>query len=208
MAGFSHLRCFPEALREYGEVLLSGEGYELRPFAEWSDGYMDWREIGNRGKIAGRRTDDLGHRWINKGKRRTGLLWGGCVELLDMMNGTFAWPGIDFWEGRILMLETSEDKPSPEYVGFFLRNLGIQGILSRLGGLLVAKPRSYSPEEKARLDAEIRKVAIGEFGCEGLTTVTNVDFGHTDPRHIMPLGIALDMDPERERLRFAESLFA
>jgi len=124
-----------------------------------------------------------------------------------MMNGTFAWPNLAFFKGKILMLETSEDKPSPEQVGFILRNYGVQGILHNSSGLLIAKPKSYNDLEKKELENEILKIVIDEFSCTHLNIVSNIDFGHTDPRHIIPFGINMELDSVKERLFFTESLF-
>jgi len=124
-----------------------------------------------------------------------------------MMNGTFAWPHIDFWEDKYLFIETSEDKPTPEEVGFILRNFGVQGILNEIQGILVAKPKDYSIEEKKELDEEILKIVAGEFDVSDISIISNIEFGHTDPRHIMPLGIDLEIDPEHERLIFLEKIF-
>jgi muramoyltetrapeptide carboxypeptidase LdcA involved in peptidoglycan recycling len=151
---------------------------------------------------------DTGHRWLQKGPIAEGRLWGGCIEILAMINGTLAWPGKDFWNDRILIIETSEDKPSPEQVGFILRNFGVQGILGKLRGLLVAKPKDYSTEEMVALDKEVLRIVVGEFKCKDLSIVSNIDFGHTDPRHILPLGILTCIDPVDESISFTEPLFS
>jgi muramoyltetrapeptide carboxypeptidase LdcA involved in peptidoglycan recycling len=208
MAGFSHIRCFGEAVAEYRDVFFSTDRYELRPFSAWTDSYKNWAETANRGAISELRKDDIGHRWINKGSLSIGQLWGGCIEVLDMMNGTLAWPGKDFWNDKILFFETSEDKPTPSQIGFVIRNWGMQGILSKLKGLLVARPKSYTDDEKAELDNEIKRIVVDEFECEELNIVTNMDFGHTDPRHILPLGIDMKIDPVEERMIFTEALFS
>lgn len=208
MAGFSQLACFPEALAEYRRVLFSTAEYRLEPFKPWSNAYKDWNDPGNAGQVDVLLGSDTGHRWIQKGPATEGRLWGGCIEVLAMINGTLAWPGKDFWEDRILFFETSEDKPAPEEVGFILRNFGIQGILQRLRGLLVAKPKDYTREEKAALDREVLKIVAGEFSCRDISIVSNIDFGHTDPRHILPLGIRTRIDPEDESIRFTEPLFS
>jgi muramoyltetrapeptide carboxypeptidase LdcA involved in peptidoglycan recycling len=208
MAGFSQLACFPDALAEYGRVLFSSGGYGLAPFGTWSNAYKDWNDPENVGKVDALLTADTGHRWIQKGLAAEGRLWGGCIEILAMINGTLAWPGKDFWNDRILFFETSEDKPTPEQVGYILRNFGVQGILQRLKGLLVAKPKDYSAEEKLALDKEVLRVVAGEFNCRDIAIVTNIDFGHTDPRHIMPLGIQTRIDPMQESIVFTEPLFS
>lgn len=207
MAGFSYLENFPEVIEEYKRFLFQSTIMELTPYASWSDAYENWGKADGVGKLAARYSHDLGHRWINQGTKSRGPLWGGCFELLEMMNGTFAWPPRGFWEGKILFMETSEEKPTPEHVGDTLRNFGIQGILSGLSGLLVGRPKSYSEEEKKRLDDLILEVVAGEFGRKDLTIVTNLDMGHTDPRHIFPLGIEAELDPFAKTIRITEEAF-
>jgi muramoyltetrapeptide carboxypeptidase LdcA involved in peptidoglycan recycling len=208
MAGFGQLACFPAALEEYRRVLFGLDEYRLQPFKPWSNAYKDWNDPENVGQVDALLDSETGHRWLQKGPVAEGRLWGGCIEILAMINGTLAWPGKDFWTGRILFIETSEDKPSPEQVGFILRNFGVQGILQRLKGLLVAKPKDYSAEGKLALDREVLRIVTGEFKCRDISIVSNIDFGHTDPRHILPLGIKTRIDPLEESIAFTEPLFS
>ena len=208
MAGFSQLACFPDALEEYRRILFSNDEYRLEPFKQWSNAYKDWNDPENVGQVDALLTADTGHRWIQKVPAAEGRLWGGCIEILAMINGTLAWPGKDFWDDRILFIETSEDKPSPEQIGFILRNFGVQGILQKLRGLLVAKPKDYTAGEKQALDKEVLKIVVGEFKCKDISIVSNIDFGHADPRHILPLGILARIDPVDESISFIEPLFS
>lgn len=208
MCGFGYLRCFDEAIEEYENVLFGKKEYEIKPFSTWADSYKTWSKTENAGIVSEIRKDDVGHRWINKGETVTGKLWGGCMEVLEMLNGTFAWPANGFWRDKILFLETSEDKPLPRQVGYILRNYGIQGILSDINGLLIARPKAYTREEKEELERAVKKVVIGEFGRCDLNIIMNVDFGHTDPRHILPYGIDLKIDPETEKMVFVEDIYS
>ena len=124
-----------------------------------------------------------------------------------MMNGTPFWPNRDFFEEKVLFLETSEDKPTPKEVGYFLRNLGVQGILERINGLLIARPKSYTYEEKKELDNEVKKIVRKEFDQKELNIITNIDFGHTEPRHIIPFGVKLELESDSKKMSFVESLF-
>jgi muramoyltetrapeptide carboxypeptidase LdcA involved in peptidoglycan recycling len=89
-----------------------------------------------------------------------------------------------------------------------LRNFGVQGIIAGISGLLIARPKLYTREEKLELEETVKRVVVGEFGRKDLTIVANLDIGHTDPRHILPYGAELRIDPEAETLTFAESFFA
>ena len=58
-----------------------------------------------------------------------------------MIVGTEIWPKSDEWKDKILLIETSEEKPKPDYVLYYLRNLGAQGILKSIKGIIVGKPQ-------------------------------------------------------------------
>lgn len=207
MAGFSYLENFPDAISEYRRFLFENSKIVIQPFPAWADEYCDWARPDSIGMLKEIHADSTGHHWINKGSVSNGKLWGGSLEVLEMMKGTFAWPNHDFWNNRILFLETSEDKPTPNQVGYALRNYGIQGVLPKLAGLLVGRPKSYTEEEKENLEEIIIKIVIGEFGCTDLNIVTNLDMGHTDPRHIFPYGIDLSLNPDIEEIKIVEESF-
>jgi muramoyltetrapeptide carboxypeptidase LdcA involved in peptidoglycan recycling len=46
-----------------------------------------------------------------------------------------------------------------------------------------------------------------EFGAGDLPVLMDVDFGHTDPKLILPLGVPIEVDPAGSRLRLLESPF-
>ena len=45
------------------------------------------------------------------------------------------------WKDKILFLETSEEMPEPDYIYFYLLNLGAQGIFNVAKGIIVGKPK-------------------------------------------------------------------
>ena len=208
MAGFAYLKNFPDARSEYQNVLFGNKIYEIKAFPKWADEYKSWMEIENIGEVKEIYEDRNEHRWINKGKTTTGRLWGGCIEILEMMNGTFAWPIIDFFDDIVLLIETSEEKPTPDHIGYVLRNFGLQGILNRIQGLLLAKPKAYSDNEKAELEDIVKRTVVDEWGRKDLKIIANMDFGHTEPRHIMPYGINLEIDPKLESISFIDNIYA
>ena len=208
MAGFAYLKNFPEALDETTRVLFEDCEYSLEAFPAWAEKYRDWNFTENVGEVQEIFSVDTGHHWINKGPLSSGRLWGGCIEILEMMNGSFAWPGRDFFKDRVLFLETSEDRPTPEHVSYVLRNLGLQGVLGQIRGLLIARPAGYSLDEKTCLEEKVRMIVVEEWGRDDLSIVMNMDFGHTEPRHILPYGIELEIDAVNETMRFTEPIFA
>lgn len=208
MAGFAQLRHFPAAAAHVRAVLFEPtETYAYEPFPEWVDSYHDWTEAtdADGASRVGERRDHDGWHWLNGTDVARGRLVGGCVEVLEFLKGSRWWPEPGFWDERILFLETSEDRPTVEQVQYWLFNYGVQGVFDRLNGLIVGRARGYSDEDKARLDEMIIDVAVEEFGATHLTIVTNMDFGHTDPQWILPLGVRAELDPIARTFRLLEA---
>jgi muramoyltetrapeptide carboxypeptidase LdcA involved in peptidoglycan recycling len=209
MAGFSQFASFDEKYQRYlRDYLFSPQERNILPsFEEYYDGYPDWAIESNLGLLNPPRRND-GPRFLQGKGVSTGTLFGGCAEVLEMLKGTAFWPAPDFWDGKILFLETSEEKPSIDYMGVWLRNYGVMEVFQRISGLLIGRARDYSDQEKDELDRRIIRVVRDEFGCSSLPVVTNLDFGHSDPQLILPLGIRFEIDADRRRIVQAESAFA
>jgi muramoyltetrapeptide carboxypeptidase LdcA involved in peptidoglycan recycling len=73
-----------------------------------------------------------------------------------------------------------------------------------VSAVLVGRARDYSDAEKAELDEMVVRVVAREFGATGLPIVTNLDFGHTDPQWILPLGIRAEIDTQAGTFRLLE----
>jgi muramoyltetrapeptide carboxypeptidase LdcA involved in peptidoglycan recycling len=205
MAGFAQIEHFPGAVEHVRALLFDPtDTYDYRPSQDWTDGYLDWGDPANAGAVAERHPHDGWHWLQGGGGRAEGRLFGGCGEVLEMLKGTRYWPAPEFWDGRILVLETSEDKPAVETVGYWLRNYGVQGVFDRVSAVLVGRARDYSDGEKADLDAMVVRVVAREFGATDLPIVTNLDFGHTDPQWILPLGIRAEVDADRRAFGLLE----
>ena len=205
MAGFSQMENLPATFTAHVAEMLfhSKASHQYSPFEVWSDGYPDWAEDGNIGKVNPPRKDD-GWRWLQGMSIVRGELFGGNIEVLEGLKGTEFWPSRDFWRGKILFLETSEEKPSRAYIRRCLRNYGVQGIFDKITGLLFGRARDFSDEEKKDLDENIVTVVAGEFRRRDLPIVTNMDFGHTDPQFILPLGARAAIDCGRRKFALVE----
>lgn len=167
----------------------------------WSNEFLPWKEenIQKRRKTL----PETHHYEVLSGKGIIkGQLLGGCIDVFPMIVGTPIWPSADEWKGKILLLETSEDKPSPDYLKYWLRNLGAQGILQRINGILVGKPQDEKFYEEYK---EIYLKVLHEFRCEHLPVLYNVNIGHAVPIGILPLGIEYEIDLDQKTIRFLES---
>jgi muramoyltetrapeptide carboxypeptidase LdcA involved in peptidoglycan recycling len=127
----------------------------------------------------------------------------GCLEAVDWLRGTPVWPELPVWGNAILFLETSEDEPSPTAVVYMFRALGATGALREARGILYGRP--YGDEAKFdAYDAALLKV-LAELGLNELPLVTRMDFGHTDPKFIVPIGVEAEIDCDRQQMRYLES---
>jgi muramoyltetrapeptide carboxypeptidase len=115
-----------------------------------------------------------------------GPLIGGCLESICWhLKGRDEWPDLS---GAVLMLETSEEAPSPAHVDGYLTDLAHMGTFDDIVGLILARPAFYSPEDMDSL----WRVVIEYTGA--LPVLANVDCGHTDPMLTLPLGAQVRLD--------------
>ena len=206
MAGFSQLQNLPLSFANHVRQMLfqPAPTFEYGPYESWSEGYPDWGQKENLGKLNASHAT-TGWSWVRGKSIARGELFGGNIEVLEWLRGTPYWPDPGFWQGKILFLETSEEKPHRAYVRRWLRSFGILGGLEKITGLLFGRARDYSDEEKKALERNIVSVVAEEFKRPDLPIVANMDFGHTDPQFIVPLGVRAEIDCETKRFRLVES---
>lgn len=141
----------------------------------------------------------------------SGKILGGCIDsLYDIFHGDrYAdmpemcrkyrlFPDPDEWEGKILLLESSEEKPTPEKYRKALESLKEAGVFDAVSGVLAGKPMDEAyAEEYRRLLAEV-------IGRPTLPVVFNINIGHAMPRCIMPFGVEAVVDAESQIIRFSD----
>jgi len=208
MAGLSQLKSFTQDYKKYvSDYLFLPKNEHIIPeFATYSDGYPDWMNKNNVGMVNTPKKNEGAH-YLQGSGVFSGKLFGGCIEVLEMMKGTDFWPARGFWKDKILFLETSENKPSIENVEYWLRNYGVMGVYDEISGILFGRARDYSDEEKENLDDAIISIIKNEFGKPKLPIVSNLNFGHTDPQIILPLGINFEIDIDKKYINQMESAF-
>ena len=104
----------------------------------------------------------------------SGSILGGCVDsLYDVFDGERypdmpamcrrygLFPDAEDWKGRILLLETSEEKPAPEKYRKALEYLKEAGVFCAVSGVLAGKPMDEAYAKEYR---EILTEVIGDPG--------------------------------------------
>ena len=210
MAGLSQLRAWPRAFADHLRTMLfeAPAGCVYRPYAVWSEGYPDWSLPGSVGRANALHPNREGWRWVQGEGLAEGRLFGGCLEVLEMLKGTPWWPDASFWRGRILFLETSEEAPPPAQVQRWLRNYGMQGVFDAVAGLLLGRPCGYTESDREELRQRVARVVGVEFGRPDLPVVADMDFGHTDPQLVLPLGVTARIDCAARTVSLVESPLA
>ncbi|MGE7635423.1 S66 family peptidase [Bacillus paramycoides] len=162
---------------------------EIQPAIEWTSERLKWIEL-NRNQ---RRTmqQNTGYELLQGSDTVQGRLIGGCIEVLEFVKGTELWPEKKYWKNCILFFETSEEHPEPNYIKYWLRNYATQGILQRTKGIIFGKPKDEKYYEEYK--HEILKV-MKECNLEDLPILYNLNFGHTEPKFILPYGAMAEID--------------
>ena len=209
MAGLAQMKHLPNSYTEHVKAILFSEDfpYHYAPYAEWTNGYKDWSKLETLGECHEFHPNEAGWSFLQGSTVQQGTLWGGCIEVLEFMKSTKFWPHESFWKDKILFFETSEEKPSPRQVGYMLRNYGMQGVLSEINGLIFGRAKDYTEAEKEELNKIIIDVVNEEFGAGHLPVVVDFDFGHTDPKLILPLGGKVRIDPLAREIVLLDSPF-
>lgn len=209
MAGFAQMKSLPAEYTRHLQTILCGDSYPYAyaPYPKWTNGYRDWGNLQTLGECKEFYDNARGWSFLQGDSAERGVLWGGCIEVLEFMKGTAYWPDESFWFGKVLFFETSEEKPSPMQVGYMLRNYGMQGIFPKIKGVLFGRAKDYSEEEKVELNTIVLDVIRGEFGADRLPIVVDVDFGHTDPKLVLPLGCQVELRPATNEIVLLESPF-
>lgn len=176
--------------------------YEIPSSKYWSDDRVAWSETNQN--IPKRLQQDVHGYEVLQGRGKVrGHLLGGCLDVFMMVNGTKIWPSLEQWKGAILFLETSEEKPLPDFVQRTLMNLAAQGILQVIRGILVGKPQDEAYYEEYK--NAIREVVAKQEGLTELPVFYNVNFGHAMPIGILPYGIMTELDCENKKIMLLEN---
>jgi len=209
MAGFSQADQFPVSWHTHIKTVLmeNSKGYLYPTFRTFSNGYPDWSDKKNTGLVK-TKLKSPPYNWLQGTNIVEGTLFGGNIEVLEFLKGTSYWPTESFWNGKLLFLETSEEVPSISSIKYMLRNYGVQGIFNKISGIMFGRARDYTNEMSKNLREMILNIVKNEFGKNNLLIVTDLDFGHTDPQWILPLGIKIKLDPQKKEIELLESATA
>ena len=195
--------------RQYFEELIgAGTIAEITPSPVWYEERTSFDESAvGTSRVS---HPDSGFRLLQGPSVFFGKILGGCIDtMFDMFDGgRYAdmpalcrryglFPSVEDWAGRILLLESSEERMPPEKYRRAVTILKETGIFSVISGVLVGKPidRQYE-EEYLQILAEV-------VDDPSLPIVCNLNVGHATPRCIIPFGVDATVDASAQKITFS-----
>lgn len=200
--------------KEYFELFFSeGNPYEIKSSEYW---YEDRPSYGPEaiGTPRVKHEETHGYEILNGNGTKNGKLYGGCLDsLYDALVGERygneniiyekyqILPTLEEWKEKILFLETSEEKMSPEKLEIVLNEFKNRGILSSVQGLLIGKPLDEIYYEEYK---EVYKKVLSDLDTPILY---NMNFGHSVPRCVLPYDADVTVDYDNKKVLIKSKIF-
>jgi muramoyltetrapeptide carboxypeptidase LdcA involved in peptidoglycan recycling len=182
---------------------------EIRESEKFTDETLEWGEPENLGKKR-QMEPHPGLEWYNTGQRKiTGRIWGGCLDVVSInLQADTPLPEPEELEGKILVLEASEEMPDENFVQGLFMSLGERGMLEKFQAILLGLSKARhmkenSKEERQRFREKHRKAVkkgVEEYSPD-TPVVFNINFGHADPIFPMPIGGKIEIDTGEKSIR-------
>lgn len=189
------------------ELIETGTVQKIIPSDIWYDAREDFSESAIGTKMPTHKNE--GFILLQGSGCFDGKILGGCINTLyDIFNNERhsdsvelykkynIFPSTDEWKNKILLLETSEEKPVPEKFCKMLTALKETGIFDVVNGVLVGKPADETYMEEYN---EILQEVIDD---PDLSVVVNINVGHATPRCIVPFGIHATVNVAKQEIIF------
>lgn len=199
----------PYSKHFFEELINNGEIKEIYPSDVWYNEREDFSEkaIG----ISMEEHHNDGFELIRGNAKFEGKILGGCLDsIFDIFDNSRyedtvylcqkynLFPSLDEWKNKILLLETSEERPKPELFRKMILKLEEYGIFDVISGLIIGKPQNEEYYE------EYKQILLDEIKNKDLSIVYNINVGHSTPRCIIPFGVNAKVDIERQIIEFKE----
>lgn len=199
----------PYSKHFFEELINNGKIKEIYSSDIWYNEREDFSEksIG----ISMEEHQNRGFELLRGNAKFEGQILGGCLEPIFYIfdNSRYEdtvylcqkynlFPSLNEWENKILLLETSEERPKPELFRKMILKLQEYGIFDVISGLIIGKPQNEEYYE------EYKQILLDEIKNQDLSIVYNINVGHSTPRCIIPFGVNAKVDIERQIIEFKE----
>ncbi len=193
--------------RKYFDMYFKAPSqWEIEASPVW---YMDRKSYGEEelGKPREEKKEEHGYEILNGSGVKVGKLYGGCIDSIydafvgerygdedEVYRQYDIFPSENEWKEKILFLETSEEKPTPEKLETMLNEFKGRNILNLVQGVIVGKPI-----DEVYYD-EYKEVYKRVFANIDTPVLFNVNFGHSFPRCVLPYDALCEVDYDNKKI--------
>lgn len=196
----------PYSKKAFESYLEGNECREIVSSEIWYEERQDFsREAIGTDRIAHK--EERGFELLQGSEVFQGELLGGCLEsFYDILTTTRyedekevcekygLFPSKEEWTGKILFIETCEEKPAPELFEKEIIALKNKGVFDVVNGVLVGKPQDEAYYQ------EYKEILIRVIDNAKLPVVYNVNFGHATPRCALQYGVVAKVDMRQKKI--------
>ena len=197
----------PYTRRYFEELLRTGTIRQVKPSEVWYEGRTDYSPARLGTPLPAHPAE--GWKLLQGPPVFSGKILGGCLDTIhDLFDGErYAdmpalcqkyglFPGAADWQGRILLLETSEEQMSPEKFSRALGFLKQAGVFKAVSGILFGRPMDNVHRE------EYHRRLAAAVDDPSLPILADVSVGHALPRCILPFGVNARVDAQAQTITF------
>ena len=198
---------FPYSRQYFEELIRTGSIAKITPSEVWYDSREDYSPAAAGSTVPSHRND--GFQLLQGAECFEGEILGGCIDTIyDIFNSERyadsvqlcaeyqVFPSLEDWKGKILLLESSEEKAPPEKYRKMLTELKKAGVFAVISGMLIGKP---ADEEYFEDYKSILREVVDD---PSLPILANISIGHAAPRCIIPFGVPAKVDAAKQEIVF------
>lgn len=197
----------PYSRSYFEELLTTGKIEKIKPSPVWYDSRSDFSKdaIGTITNIH----QNEGFVLLQGSPTFSGKILGGCIDTIyDIFDNKRhndspilckkynLFPSLEEWKGKVLLLESSEEKAKPEKYRLMVKALKNYGIFECINGLIIGQMMDRTYEK------EYLEILKEEIDYPSLSIVTNINVGHSLPRCIIPFGFNAYFDINNQVITF------
>ena len=160
-----------------------------------------------------KRSKNSGYILLKGAGKAVGKLYGGCLEVLYrevQLYKTGEYEGVkcksaildkNMFKDCIILLETSEEKPSPEKFRTMVKELVDFGLFNKCHAVLLGKPQNQVYMR------QYHKIIVKELSTyNNIIILANLNVGHAQPHTLMPLGAKIEVDANKKSIQIKEAV--
>lgn len=184
-SSFGQKLYFEYTLDYFQKCLMTDSSFEVNPSDSWSDD--EWYLDQNKRELINNR----GHLVINEGEAE-GTILGANLCTFNLLQGTKYFPDLS---DSILFLEDDYESVSHTF-DRDLQSLIHLPDFNKVKGLVIGRFQKKSN----MTDELLKKIIKTKKELDNIPVITNVDFGHSDPKITFPVGGEVNIIASKNKL--------